>query len=70
MQTFYVTPKCIGCGLSSTVPADAADLFRWAEGALAQDVWPDATPEWRETLISGTHAECWSNLFGDDDEEE
>lgn len=70
MLATYQTPRCVHCGGHSYVDVDLNEFAAWRNGALIQDVWPEATPEWRETMISGTHAECWESMFGDDDEQE
>ena len=61
-----VTKICIHCGGHTTFLAKFDNLDRWRDGTLVQNVWPDVPIAERETLISGTHAECWDDLFGEE----
>lgn len=56
---------CPLCMADSSVEVDEQAFKQWTSGALVQTVWPNHSPEWRERVISGTHAECWDRLFGD-----
>jgi hypothetical protein len=62
------TNPCVMCGNRSYVEVDAADFERWQAGEHVQNVWPKATPGWREVLITGTHPECWDKMFADEEE--
>lgn len=68
MDIIYKCPTCMHCGKSARVTLDKSDVDRWKDGAYVQTVWPDMTPEDRETLISGFHPECFAAIFGGDDE--
>ena len=59
-----VTKGCMQCGGSTMFLAKFDNLDRWRDGTLAQNVWPDVPADERETLISGTHGECWKLMFG------
>lgn len=60
----YVTCPCCVCGKTSTVMVDPIALDEWRFGRkIAQDAFPDMSPDERELLISGTHNECWDVLF-------
>ena len=69
MVEFQPLP-CLFCGYAADpVLLDLDDYESWRDGALVHDIWPEATPEWRELLISGTHSECWeAQDWGDEDE--
>jgi len=43
------------------------DYARYLNGANAQDAFPDLLAPIREQIISGTHPECWNEIFKDDD---
>jgi hypothetical protein len=43
------------------------DMARYLNGAYAQDAFPDLLAPIREQIISGTHPECWNEIFKDDD---
>jgi len=61
-----VTPVCMVCKKATAVylPADLVEKYR--KGACVQEAFPALSPDQRELLISGTHPECWNNLFGED----
>jgi hypothetical protein len=67
------TPQCFHCGKDGWVAMTydqflfAKDAF--AKGALVQDAFPFLSPDEREMLISGTHPECWTAMFGDEDDD-
>lgn len=66
--TITVTTKpCTVCGKESQITAPAEGVKAWREGAFIQDALPELTTEEREMLISGTHPNCWDELFGDED---
>ena len=44
-------------------------LQQWFRGALIQDVFPKATPEEREFIVSGLTPEVWDKIFGESEEE-
>lgn len=58
------TPVCVQCGQSSTMNVSRDKLIRWHKGELAQNVFPELTPDERELLVTGTHPECWEKIFG------
>ena len=62
-MTTITTRACIMCGSTSAVELDADKLARWQGGELVQKVWPDKPAEERELLITGTHPECWADMF-------
>jgi hypothetical protein len=49
---------------SLDLPVTLEQLAAHRAGALAQDAFPDLTPEQREFLISGYTPEDWNALFG------
>lgn len=66
---YFVTHPCIKCGKREEILIDRTKYNRWQSGEHIQNVWPEATPEWRELLITGIHAECWKEMFGGEEEE-
>jgi len=63
-------PRCIHCGIFRNVILDGGDYFRHfvqGRGDVASN-FPYLTLEQREILISGTHPECWAELFKDEEE--
>tara|TARA_R100000963_G_C4616629_1_gene85382 strand:- start:466 stop:765 length:300 start_codon:yes stop_codon:yes gene_type:complete len=67
---------CSHCGQEEYVKAKHEDVQRYLRGALVQEVWPNATPVYREQMIGlrngGNHylcGTCWDDLFRDDEDE-
>lgn len=58
------------CGKIGMVNVDENELFAYLRGELAQDAFPTLTRELREQIISGTHPECWTQLFGEPEPDE
>ena len=44
-------------------------LQQWLRGALIQDVFPKASSEEREFIVSGLTPEAWDEIFGESEEE-
>lgn len=48
---------------------DALGFIRWSElGEPIQAALPQLDADQRELLITGTHAHCWTRMFGVDDD--
>jgi hypothetical protein len=58
------TPRCVHCGYKGEVEVPNSGLARRSAGALIQDAFPDLSRGLREQLVSGTHPECWAEMFG------
>lgn len=58
-------------GITRTLdlPVTQEQIDKWTEGALAQNVFPNLTPDQREFLMTGITAEEWRDLFGGGEEE-
>ena len=71
-----VTKKCLVCQTGGIVrlpdtPEAQMALDRWHIGEiLIQQAFPDLEPALREQMISGVHPDCWTELFGNEEEEE
>lgn len=71
----YVTKQCFVCKSQGTVELPDTNeaqqaLDDWLDRKiLIQQGFPDLSAEVREQMISGTHPDCWVELFGEDDEE-
>lgn len=61
------TGKCFHCGKYGTLDAPRTGLDAYLDGALVQDAFPEASLSWREQFISGTHSECWEEVFPSDE---
>lgn len=49
------------------VPVTQEQLDRFQNGELIQRVMPNLTPDQREFLMTGSTAEEWHELFGDEE---
>lgn len=66
-DTYTVSATC-QCGNVTTAIVPGPGLFRYNQGAFAQDAFPSLSNDEREALfISGTCASCWDEMFGDED---
>lgn len=61
------TPTCMLCGTPSTFMLEGNDLDKYRDGALIQDAFPYLSAEDRETIMSGTHPDCWNKLYPEED---
>ena len=57
---------CIVCKGRSTIQVPEDGFEAWRSGTFAQIAFPDLSAADRELLISGTHAECWGQIFPPD----
>ena len=60
--------RCPLCGGADSFALSESKWDRWQGGELIQNVWPDMEPGRREQLISGTHDECWNEIYGEEEE--
>lgn len=66
----FTTPACNFCGQSGTVMLFPSELKAYAGGAKVQEAMGRLNVDDREQFISGTHAECWNEMFGDEEDED
>jgi hypothetical protein len=64
------TPKCMHCGKASVLSVPEAGLEAYKAGALLQDAFPDMAIDNRELFKTGTHPQCWIEMFGTDEDED
>lgn len=65
---FYdaVIKKCFHCGNVSFFKITKEQYDGWVENRkFIQELFPGLSKEFREQMISGTHPECWCEMFGD-----
>lgn len=65
MPTVEVTAQCPYCGQPAVVSAPAEGFAQWQAGRSIQHALPELTPGQRETLVSGSHVECFDKMFPD-----
>lgn len=64
LLTPITTPTCTWCGGQGEMLVPVAGFLARSRGALVQDAYPDMSRQQREQIISGTHPECWEQMFG------
>lgn len=64
--TIIQTTPCFSCNESSVIEVSVNQSERLMNGDSVQDIFPDASPDFRELLISGIHPECWAKMFSDE----
>jgi len=60
--------ECRFCGGVTVIYVEQDRYVKWRNGGLVQDVWPELSPQGREMLVTGTHAECWNEMFPEEEE--
>lgn len=60
-----VIQRCMFCMKASEIKVPTNGFFKWFQGALIQDAFPNLTPGQRETLQSGSHEECFDDAFAE-----
>jgi len=63
-----MTPRCQMCKQHGVVEVDERGWAMFQMGANVQDAFPDLDADQRELLLTGTHAHCWEQIFGSEDE--
>jgi hypothetical protein len=58
------TPICNHCKKGGVVEVPMKGFLIRQLGGLIQEAYPDLHFSLREQLISGTHPECWIEMFG------
>ena len=68
--TTYVveTPPCFHCGKSGSIEVPMKGFLVRQLGGLIQDAYPDMSAPLREQMVSGTHPQCWDEMFGPEEE--
>lgn len=62
---------CSHCSCTYDLLVNPEDVISWQAGSgYIQDLMPYLTAAERELLISGTCDNCWTNMFGSDEEDE
>ena len=64
--------KCNVCKAEQSVLVDPDRWVAYMKGGLVQEVWPEASPAYREQIIgmrSGYHVcdPCWNPTFGEEE---
>lgn len=67
-MTTVTTKRCMVCHQTSEIQVPDEALAAYQAGAFIQNAWPEATPDQREMLLTGTHPACW-DAFAPEDED-
>jgi len=68
-DTSILSRLCQHCRENYTIEVETPSLFEWKQqGKLAQVAFFYLNPSDVELIISGTHPECWDQMFADNDE--
>ena len=67
-HVYVFTGPCILTGKTHTVTLPADGLFKYNQGALVQDAFPELSLADREFIISGISPEGWEKNMEADDE--
>jgi hypothetical protein len=63
----FVQKECIHCKNDVFFLMTQDQYERWQiKGQFIQNVFPHIDTDVREWMVSGTHPECWEELFGND----
>lgn len=63
-QEVFVTRTCLHCHKDTTFGMTQEQYNLWAvEHNYVQDVFRHVNAQIREIIISGTHPECWNEIF-------
>lgn len=62
--TVIETPTCFVCGYTGRLEVLTSGVVARKGGALIQEAFPDLDKTLREQIVSGTHPECWTKMFG------
>ena len=61
---------CNWCGKDSVIYVNSNDYQNWYYNAkYIQDSFPYLSAPNRELIKTGTHPECWDEIFGSDEDE-
>lgn len=66
-NTTYIveTPKCYVCGNCGQVEVPMEGFLIRQLGGLIQEAYPNLDLGLREQIISGTHPDCWKQVYGE-----
>lgn len=61
-------PRCLHCGEQEVVQLTTEEFEKMNSGIFLQNALPNRDADFRELLITGTHASCWNEMFPEDEE--
>ena len=60
---------CPLCGKKTLIEVKREDLMKWEHGENVQTTFPYLSPAEREMFITGICDDCWTDMFGKEEEE-
>lgn len=60
---------CYRCGVGQTITAPVTAFMAWESGVLIQEALPMLNAGQREMLISQTCDDCWTEMFGESEDD-
>ena len=67
-ETYIIeTQVCSWCGKNGVVEVPAVGFLARQLGAAIQEAYPDLNAALREQLMTGYHPECWTEMFGNEE---
>lgn len=63
----YTSPCCPVCGSATEVLFTEEEWKRYQTIKFIQDALPHWSADKRELLLTGTHPECWDEMFGEEE---
>lgn len=60
--------KCCYCEKENLIVLDSESFELWKTGDFIQEAFPYLDASKRELIQTGTHPECWNDMFESDDE--
>lgn len=60
--------KCFHCNQENLIVLDFESLKLWKAGDFIQQAFSYLNVSQRELIQTGTHSECWNNMFESNDE--
>ena len=67
-QTCIHTNKCLHCNQENLIVLDFESLESWNAGDFIQQAFSYLNVDQRELIQTGTHPECWNDMFESNDE--
>lgn len=69
-ESYMLLRICPFCRQTAAVKVSRQGLWNWEHGDFVQKAFPDLTPGQRETVMNGSHEECFDKAFPKEEKEE
>lgn len=63
----YTTPSCMLCKAATVLELTAQEATDLQSGVYLQNALPLRDEDFRELVLTGTHAHCWDAMFPEED---